>query len=143
MNRSKCRHNKPNLTVKLPNGVKITGDPKTLYQVLAQLDIGELEDGDHYMSHSSKQIIFVEDMQLDHLRNAIVKSYQEWADHLAECVKDTNSFTALLDNVPPALKTLVQEHLDRFNEGAFDKDEEEDDPRDEEEEEEDAPTRCW
>lgn len=62
------------------NGVKMEGTSDQLAAIARSLGVS-LNDGIYYVS-SSRGLIRIEDMDDNHLRNAMLKMYREWVENL-------------------------------------------------------------
>lgn len=71
------------LTVKLPNGLTLTGTSEQVLDTARKLGYTNIgADGIHYVSES-KGIVRIADMDTRHVRNAMLKLYRGWSDNLA------------------------------------------------------------
>ncbi len=85
------------VTVTLTNGVTIKGEPKKVAETLIEMGQG-INDGVHYLSES-KGLVKIADMHPMHIKNAICKSYRDWADQLNK-VEDNVAFLRCMHDGP-------------------------------------------
>jgi hypothetical protein len=93
-----------NMTVKLPNGLVISGPAKYVQDTLNAVGIF-VEDGIHYNSaHLGK--IKIKDMTTKHIKNAVRKIYKAWAESL-DTTLSTKEYCELLRKGPGTNITLL------------------------------------
>lgn len=71
------------MEIKLPNGMTVSGTSDQVNDVLAKLGYGSLGNDGIYYRSQSRGLIRIVDMDENHLRNAMLKMYREWAADLS------------------------------------------------------------
>ncbi len=86
------------LKVTLPNGIVIEGSQDQIKDTLKKLGIEGFGDGTYYYS-SSRGIVKITDMHTTHLRNAILRYYQDWVNNLHKITNPRELVNKLIDGI--------------------------------------------
>ncbi len=71
------------MKITLPNGMTLEGTTAQVQDTIKALNIS-MEDGVHYLSES-KGYVRIDEMNTEHIRNALLKLYRAWAERLDHC----------------------------------------------------------
>lgn len=99
------------MKLRLPNGMVLEGTEIQVRSTVRALglDANRLVEGQYYDS-ASRGPILIEDMDTNHIRNAILKLYREWVSSLYH-ISDTRAVVSAIinGNPDPTFRALVVE----------------------------------
>jgi len=99
------------MKVTLPDGMIIEGSVDQIRKTLEKLGLSG--DGLFYNS-GSRGLVLIKEMQSLHLRNAILKMYNQWVDSLHRIVEPKEVVDEILDgNTDPTFVAMLQELASR------------------------------
>ena len=99
------------IKVTLKNGTVIEGNIDEVNEILYKWPssaVSTYDKGQYYLS-DSKGLMLIRDMHPTHLKNAILKRYQEWLSELK--FLDEVKFVQALSNGPEKLLRLIEEYV--------------------------------
>ena len=102
------------ITVKLPNGLEISGSPDVVMSSLAKhgYDPGSVIPEGYYLS-ASKGLIPIKSMNSRHIINAIVVLYKAWLDKLNKLKAGEFREAVMTGPTDPQLRALLKELVAR------------------------------
>jgi hypothetical protein len=87
------------MQVTLSNGVTIEGDQLQVKELLTQLGYANTLGTKQVYFSATKGPILIKDMETTHLRNAILKYYQEWVNELHKVKNPKEIVNKILDGI--------------------------------------------
>ncbi len=105
-------HMSNQIEVTLPNGVKLAGKLEDVVATAKALG-HQLNLGSEFYLSSSQGYVRIREMGTEHIRNAMLKYYREWASNLS--TKSGRDLLGLMEQGPdnPTFNALLREYATR------------------------------
>lgn len=105
------------MKVTLPNGLTVEGTLEQVNAVVTSLGYKATVDTDYYYSKSRNEYLLIKDMNTTHLRNAILRFYEDWVKELHNIKNPQRVVRSIRDGInDPTWLAMVREYYTREEE---------------------------